>query len=172
MVMAVTCTCSQDPQWWQHSLSPLESEMEAVAYTLLIVHAGSACHKRNSYDGPAHLLMCPSTTVPCISGGPKILPRLPLLWCSTSQPPQAIFEQPILVISPHLPSEAPVSLPSLPCPNGLASQAGECQSALNLLWSLSLFSFHKPVTVLSSEASKYMLPSGLTSPPVRGLPCV
>ena len=82
--------------------------------------------------------MCSSTTVPCISGGPRILPRLPLLCYSTSQPPQAIFEQPILVLSPHLPSEAPVSLPSLPCPNRPASQAGECQSALNPLWSLSL----------------------------------
>ena len=172
MVKTVTCICSQDPQWWQHSLSPLESEMAAVVHALPIVHAGSALPQKKLL-----CWSCPSPHVPlnnstCISGGLRILPRLPLLWCSTSQPHQALFEQPILVLSLTYHLKPQSHYLACPAPTDQHLRLGSASQHWILCEVSLCFAFHKPVTVLSSEATKYTPPSWLTSSPVRGLPCV
>ena len=81
----------------------------------------SVCRERSSYGGLASLLMHPPSVAPCLSGGPRHLPRTPS--GAILQPLRAVSSLLTAILSPGLISEARASAPS-PCSHWWTSISG------------------------------------------------
>ena len=121
---AVVGTRLQGPQqqWWQkqqqsmptagvwcgsRDLHPPLELMQAVPCCLW------AHRERSSYGEPEPLLWHSPIMAPCPSAGPKLLPRFPQLCHSISSSSQAVFRQPIPVLSVTSGAQASVPSPNL-----------------------------------------------------------
>ena len=169
--LASACTSGRGSQCW-----PLEPKMVVVTRACARSPVGSVLlhwnvHRdRSSYGGPTPLLMCLPIMVPCLSGGPRLLPSTP----------SVAMTRLLQAISAPNPGPLPgtqlqsLSFSTLPQPSPTVEcQVGECSIVvLTLYVGYTLFCLPQTSCCSLLLHSKSPPPSSLISPVVRNLPKV